>query len=236
MNEQVSDWVSFWDQPHSIYVNARHVDVHYRDIADAIIGFVPRPNAHVMDYACGEAIYAGEVAQHVERLLLCEAGQNVRAKLIQRFRANPKIQVLAPEDLAGLPRESLDLIVANSLMQYLPSEELDRLLGVWCNLLKPDGVLIIGDVIPPDAGAVSDVVALLGYAAKNRFLLAALAGLVRTVASPYRKLRSQIGIACYGEREFLGRLGAAGFTAERLPFNLEHNSKRMSFRATKTAA
>lgn len=30
----MSDWRSFWDNAHSIYVNARHKDVHYREIAE----------------------------------------------------------------------------------------------------------------------------------------------------------------------------------------------------------
>jgi len=37
----VHDWASFWDQPHSIYVNQRHCDVHYRDIAQGIIALLP---------------------------------------------------------------------------------------------------------------------------------------------------------------------------------------------------
>ena len=41
----MSDWRSFWDSAHSIYVNARHKDVHYREIADQIAAFVPGPAA-----------------------------------------------------------------------------------------------------------------------------------------------------------------------------------------------
>ena len=87
------------------------------------------------------------------------------------------------------------------------------------------------DVIPPDVGAVSDVVALLRLAARNGFLVAALLGLARTAVSPYRKLRSTLGIAQYTEAEFTRALTAAGFTAERLPRNMEHNPARMTFRA-----
>ena len=58
----MSDWRSFWDSAHSIYVNARHKDVHYREIADQIAGFVPGPGARVLDYGCGEAIHADRVA------------------------------------------------------------------------------------------------------------------------------------------------------------------------------
>ena len=41
MSDAVDDWASFWDRPHSIYVNARHFDVHYRDIAEGIIAQLP---------------------------------------------------------------------------------------------------------------------------------------------------------------------------------------------------
>src|SRR3954470_22599005 len=30
MTPQAENWVAFWDNPHSIYVNAQHVDAHYR--------------------------------------------------------------------------------------------------------------------------------------------------------------------------------------------------------------
>ena len=102
---------------------------------------------------------------------------------------------------------------------------------MWRRLLKADGVLIVADVIPPDVGTVSDVTALLRYAAHNGFLLGALLGLARTAISPYRKLRSQLGIAQYTEAQFMQKLTAAGYSAERLTRNLEHNPARMSFRA-----
>ena len=98
-------------------------------------------------------------------------------------------------------------------------------------LLTPDGTLIFADVIPPDVGALSDVSALLRYAAKHGFLVAALVGLVKTSVSPYRKIRSTLGIAQYTEAQFMRKLTDAGFTAERLARNMEHNPARMTFRA-----
>ena len=43
---------------------------------------------------------------------------------------------------------------------------------------------------------------------QNGFLLRALAGLARTAVSPYRKLRSTLGIAQYTEDEFTQKLDA----------------------------
>ena len=155
----------------------------------------------------------------------------MRASIAARFAGNPKIKVIAPEDVDRLPDASLDLIFANSLVQYLSAAELDRVLGMWRRLLAPGGMLIVADVIPPHVGTVSDGLALLRYAAANGFLLDALIGLTRTALSPYRRLRSELGIARYTEAEFLDKLRAAGFSAERLAKNVEHNPARMTFRA-----
>jgi SAM-dependent methyltransferase len=227
----MSDWRSFWDSEHSIYVNARHKDVHYREIAEQIAAFVPGPGARVLDYGSGDAIHSDRVAAAAAEVMLCDAAPSVRASMAQRFAGNPRIKVIAPEAVAALPDGRLDLIVTNSVAQYLTQDELTRLLALFRRLLAPGGVLIFADVIPPDVGAVSDVSALLRYAARHGFLFAALIGLAKTTVSPYRKIRNTLGVAQYTEAEFMQRLTAAGFIAERLPRNMEHNPARMTFRA-----
>ena len=227
----MSDWRSFWNSEHSIYVNARHKDVHYREIADQIAAFVPARDARVLDYGSGDAVHADRVAAAAREVLLCDSAASVRAAMAARFAANPRINVIAPEDVERLPDASLDLIVSNSVAQYLTADELARLLALFRRLLTPSGTLIFADVIPPDVGALSDVMALLRYAATHGFLTAALIGLAKTTVSPYRKLRSTLGIAQYAEAEFIQKLAAAGFSAERLARNMEHNPARMTFRA-----
>ena len=227
----MTTWREFWDSAHSIYVSDRHKDVHYRDVAEQLAAFVPNPDARVLDYGCGEAIHAGIVADRAREVLLCDAAASVRAAIAARFAGNPKIKVLAPEDVERLPAASLDLIFANSLVQYLTEVELDRMLALWRRLLAPGGTLVVADVIPPSVGPVSDGLALMRYAAANGFLGAALLGLTRTALSRYARLRGELGIARYDESAFLARLHAAGFEAERLARNVEHNPARMTFRA-----
>jgi SAM-dependent methyltransferase len=227
----MTTWREFWDSAHSIYVSERHKDVHYRDVAEQFAAFVPSPDARVLDYGSGEAIHADLVATRARALLLCDSAASVRASIAARFAGNAKIRVVAPEDVERLPDASLDLIFANSLVQYLSAAELERALALWKRLLAPGGTLIVADVIPPHVGPLSDGLALIRYAAANGFLGAALIGLTRTALSRYRRLRSALGIARYGEAEFLEKLRMAGFAAERLPKNVEHNPARMTFRA-----
>jgi SAM-dependent methyltransferase len=231
----LKDWVSFWDTDHPIYVNARHFDVHYRTIAADIIGLLPSAEARVLDHGCGEALHADAVAAECGGLFLCEAAPTLRARVAARFENAPKIRVIGPHEVERLPDACLDFIVANSLLQYLKRSELETLLATWRRLLKPSGKLVIADVIGPQQSAAADALALMRFAAANGFLIAAFFGLVRTVFSRYRKLRVELGLARYAEREMLDLLHAAGFSAKRLARNFGHNQQRMAFEASKPA-
>jgi SAM-dependent methyltransferase len=226
-------WLAFWDRPHSIYVNARHKDVHYRliaqEIAEAIAALVPSPQARVLDYGCGEALHAERVTAACGELFLCDGAPSVRAGLAARFAGNGKIRVLAPDGVALLPQNSLDLIVLHSVAQYLSTAELQALLATFWRLMAPGGVLLVSDIIAPELSAAADVTALLRFAAQNGFLLAALGGLARTLFSDYGRLRARYGLTHYGEADMLHLLASAGFTGERAAKNIGHNQARMAF-------
>jgi SAM-dependent methyltransferase len=226
----MGDWVAFWDSQHSIYVNARHRDVHYRTIAQDIAAHVAA-GASVLDYGCGEALHADLVAAQARRVILCEAAPTVRAALADRFAGQAKIEIRSPDQVAALPAGSLDVVVLHSVAQYLTPDELDRLLAQFHRLLASNGLLILGDVIPPQVSAVTDALALLRFAAANGFLCAALVGLARTVLSDYWRLRSHLGLTRYGEAAIVGKLGGAGFAARRATANIGHNPARMTFLA-----
>ena len=224
------DWISFWDDKHSIYVNARHHQAHYRRIADDLRRYVPAGGA-MLDYGCGEALAADRTAADAGRLMLCEAAPHVRAAVGQRFAGNPKIEAKTPEEIAALPAASLDLVMMHSVAQYLSSAELNVLLRSFRRLLKPDGLFILGDIIPTDVSAITDARALLRFGARDGFFIAAVLGLARTVFSSYWRLRTTLGLARYDEAAIINRLNAAGFSAVRAPQNIGHNPARMTFLA-----
>jgi SAM-dependent methyltransferase len=226
----MSDWIKFYDFKHSvIYVNARHRDVHYRTIAEDIRAYVASPQAQVLDYGCGEATSANLVADACARLVLVEAAPNVRASLTMRYAGNPRIAVIAAEQVAGLPKASFDLIVMHSVAQYLTQAELDRLLAIFRSLLKPGGAFLLGDIVPPQLAAPAAAFSLLRFGAGNGFFWAAAWGLVRIFTSDYLRLKKTAGLSHYSGAAALERLRAAGFAAERAPRNIGHNQYRMTF-------
>jgi SAM-dependent methyltransferase len=225
----MSDWLSFWDGPHSIYVGPRHRDVHYRLIAEQIAVLVTARNARVLDYGSGEALHAEIVAAAAGELLLSDGAPSVRAGLAERFAGNAKIRALAPEDVERLPDHCLDLIVLHSVAQYLTLEQARNLLALFRRLLQSRGTLVVSDVIPPHVSAATDAAALLRFSAREGFLFAALAGLARTVFSDYRRLRSRFGLTHYSEAAMRELLAGAGFAAVRATKNIGHNQARLAF-------
>ena len=223
-------WLDFWNHSdNSLYVNERHRQVHFQRIAEDIVRLVPDPQSVVLDFGPGEALAADIVAARCQILILCEAADEIRLRLAARYAGEPRIRVIAPAALDAIFDGSVDFIIINSVLQYLTPADLDGVLGTARRLIKPDGRLVIADVIPPESGAVSDISALLRFGWRDGFFLAAVGGLAATFFSPYRKLRGQLGLARHSEAELLGRLRNAGFTAERLRPNLGHNQNRLAF-------
>jgi ubiquinone/menaquinone biosynthesis C-methylase UbiE len=225
----MDDWIDYYDSTHTIYASRLHRDLHFEIVARDIIGYVSSPDAVVLDYACGEALSAAKVAEACGQLFLAEPAPGVRGRLIARFAPNTRIRVRSLDDLRKMPEKSIDLVVMNSVVQYMTPEEFDAALAVIRRLLKPAGRLVVGDVLRPEVGMARDVIALLRFAATHGFLKDALIGLVSTALSDYRQLRARVGLHRYGEAEMIARLAAAGFMASRAHVNIGHNPWRMTF-------
>ena len=207
--------------------------MHYARLTEDYVGQIVSPDAMVLDYGCSDALGAPDVARACKRLYLFDAAANSEAALRRRFANDEKITVLTPEDLDALSPASLDLVICNSVLQYLSLEECQRFFELSGAKLKRGGRLIVADVIPPNAGIIGDTLALLAFAWRGAFMIAALRGLVATYFSDYRKLRSTFKLTTFTERDILDRLAAAGFRAERNKSNFTHNAARMTFIATR---
>jgi ubiquinone/menaquinone biosynthesis C-methylase UbiE len=225
----MDDWIDYYDSTHTIYASKLHRDLHFELIAKDIVGYITSKDAVVLDYACGEAMSAAQVAEACGKLFLAEPAPGVRGRLIARFAPNTKIRVRSLDELRHMPEQSVDLAVMNSVAQYMTGPELDAAFALINQLLKPGGRLIVGDILRPEVGMAKDVIALLRFAASHGFLIDALYGLARTALSDYRQLRSRVGLQRYSEAEMVAKLAAAGFSATRAPVNIGHNPWRMTF-------
>ena len=225
----MDDWIDYYDSTHTIYASKLHRDLHFQIVARDIIGYIAAPEAVVLDYACGEALSAARVAEACGKLYLAEPAPGVRGRLIARFAPNTKIRVRSLDDLRNMEAQSIDLVVMNSVTQYMTPTELDSALAVIRRLLRPSGRMVVGDVLHPEVGMLRDVVALLRFARTHGFLKDAMIGLISTALSDYRQLRSQVGLQRYSEKEMIAKLERAGFAASRAHSNIGYNPWRMTF-------
>ena len=129
------------------------------------------------------------------------------------------------------PAGTYDLIVMHSVAQYLTEAELDRLLGIFHRLVKPNGLVIIGDIVPPQFASPAAALSLLRFGLANGFFWAAVGGLIRIFLSDYFRLKKTHGLSHYDEAAMLERLARAGFAARRAARNIGHNQWRMTFLA-----
>ncbi|UFX46856.1 methyltransferase domain-containing protein [Bradyrhizobium sp. 41S5] len=225
----MDEWIDYYDSTHTIYASRLHRDLHFQVIANDIIGYIPSPRAVVLDYACGEALSAAKVANACAQLYLAEPAPGVRGRLVARFAPDTRIRVRSLDELKNMEADSIDLVVMNSVAQYMTPQELDSAFDVIHRLLKPSGRFVLGDILRPEVGMARDVTALLRFAATHGFLRDALIGLASTALSDYRQLRTRIGLQRYREDEMIAKLAAAGFDATRAPRNIGHNPWRMTF-------
>src|SRR3954464_10176149 len=218
----MDDWIDYYDSTHTIYASKRHRDLHFQVIARDIATYISSPDAVVLDYSCGEALSAARVAEACGKLILAEPAPGVRGRLIARFAPNTKIRVRSLDDLRNMDEKSVDLVVMNSVAQYMTAAELDAAFAVIRRLLKPAGRLVIGDILRPEVGMPKDVLALLKFAATHGFLKDALLWLASSALSDYRQLRTRVGRQRCSEPEMIAKLAAAGFTASRGHSNIGH--------------
>lgn len=229
-------WQEFWNGNTTIYVNERHKQVHYRKIADDIVAHLDGPDARVLDFGCGEALSGDVVAGACSQLFLCDAAETVRDRVKSRLRHVRNARVVSPEAVAAMPDGAFDVIVANSVIQYLSRDDLQTWLATWARVLSPSGKLVLGDIVPRGVGPLVDAAALLKFANQHGFLVAAAGGLVRTALSDYRRKRAELGLLQLDETEIVSLAREAGLHAGRHSRNLGHNPARLTIVATPIAA
>jgi SAM-dependent methyltransferase len=226
----LESWLDFWNAPQRLYVNPEHAARLYREIAEELVRAAGiSQGARCLDFGCGEALGCPVLLARGASVLLYDPAPRMRHLAGQRFAGEPGVSLLETSDFEAIPRASLDVIAVISVVQYLPREELRRLLGLWRRQLRASGRLVLGDVIPPHVGAVSDTVALFTYCGRRGNLLPALLSVAATAFSDYRRVRRALGLTSYDEAELRSLLSAHGFDATRHPHNMGINQARMTF-------
>jgi ubiquinone/menaquinone biosynthesis C-methylase UbiE len=232
----MKSWYEYWNRPNGIFVSESHKRAHYQRIFSNVLPFLPRgPGGAVLDWGCGEASAAELMASACERVYLYDSADIVHTRLRQRYEEHRGITVLDAERLKRLPSDSLDLILINSVIQYLSRAQLIDALFDLRRLLKPGGRVLIGDVIAPGTQTWQHAMVFLTFAYRSGFMVSGIIGLFRTFLPSYNSVKRQHGLAKYSETEILNIFELCELHGERLPRNIAVSPIRSSYIASKKA-
>ncbi len=153
-------WVGYWSDPRFESDYIKSSIEHY---VARVRGLVPlSAERTVLDYGAGQGYLAEYLASGLRRLHLVEPSSSA----IERARARyQRLDNVAFHELAGgealrraIAPGSVDLILVNSVFQYVPEADLPELFAAFADVLAPGGVVLVSDVVTPGYSLLRDVV------------------------------------------------------------------------------
>ena len=228
------EWESYWERLNDRQQLFREQSDEYFRNLDATFGLDPR--ARVLDFGCGFGHVAQMLAPRVGELFLWDASANMRRRARLNVAGRQNIRFLDLSDPKSLsPDLQFELILVNSVVQYMTMEEFVIWLLRWRNMLAPGGRIVVSDLIPPDYGALWDIVDLLRLSARRGFLVRAIWQAVSEIWR-YWGVRRVRPLSRLGREELSPRGKDAGLTVSYLPANLTHFKKRLTAVFTRAEA
>ena len=174
----------------------------------------------VLDFGCGYFDVGLAIADRVGRV----DGFDIDERTVEVARSRCASHITS--DRSELPAATYDLIVANSVFQYLGNEaEVLETLKLFRSLLRPGGrgEVLLGDLIPPTYSSVKDAFRSIRVAFANGMLLSMTAHLWKAAMKGNGLKLLQIS------PERIAALSTdAGFDCERLAVNVTPSRQRYS--------
>ena len=186
----------------------------------------------VLDFGCGFGHVAALLAPQVGQICLWDTSSSMRLEAKRRTTGHRNIRFC---DLSGMPergplpqeRDAFDVILVNSVVQYMTREAIFAWLVRWREMLAPAGTLVLSDLIPPGQGGLPDLVDVVQL---GRRLGSPFAATWHAFGNPVRywRTRRRTPLTSLDEEELERLAVPAGLSLAVLPRNLTHFRRRWS--------
>jgi ubiquinone/menaquinone biosynthesis C-methylase UbiE len=183
------------------------------------------PTTKVLDYGCSHF----DLGVALQGRCVQIDGYDIDSKILAFARERLPKQTnsrLYGTESPTLPESFYDLIVVNSVLQYLTdSAELEQTLSLFKKLLRPDGggKVVISDLIPKNYSASRDAFRSLYVATMHGMFWSMLQHLYRAATKP-----SDFKLLAYAKEEVAAAAAKAGFATTFLRKNLTPSLQRYS--------
>jgi SAM-dependent methyltransferase len=207
-----------------------------RDYVSRLVAAVPiDPSARVLDFGCGLGFAALGLSSHVREVCLWDSSPHMRALAARNTAACDRARVLAAPPGNGSGPEPFDLVVLNSVLQYVDDASAGELLRALGAVLSAGGSIVVSDVVTPESSVARELAQLLRFGVQQHLTLDLLREQVRVARWYAASRRPRPGRRW--TRDDLRRLAAtASLATEFLPANLTFRTERLAAVMRSTAA
>ena len=202
----------------------------YVDSLRAAVGL--QHDQRVLDFGCGFGFVAALLAPLVTEVGWWDPSPNMRSAAERNTTRFPNARfcdlsaMSLTESRGSTWREApFDLILINSVAQYMAPEELWAWLSQWRTMLAPKGQLVLSDLIPPHHSSLSDVASLIRLGRLHGSALRAANDALGGVAR-YWRTRRALPLTSVSRADLARQAAAADLDVTFLPENLTHFRKR----------
>ena len=219
-------WDDFWDRVTDDQRLLKEEAVEYVRNLEAIVPL--QRDLRVLDFGCGWGNVARLLAPLVGKLYLWDDAPRMRRLAQEATAGMANVQLL---DLSaaspGVPAGGFDLILANSVAQFMTAAELRGWLLRWRHMITPAGNIVISDLVPPDYPAGADLSTLLRFSWSRGFLVRALYDAAR-VMPLYLRTRSAGPLLRTSRSDLVTWGREAGLVVRAFPANLTCFNQRIT--------
>jgi SAM-dependent methyltransferase len=217
------DWAAYFGRLAPDSPRYREQSAAYVNALTAAIGV--RADQRVLDFGCGFGFVARMLAPRVAEVWFWDPSPNMRrvAEWTTADVPNASFLDIAADlagrcDAAGWMGPTFDLILVNSVAQYMAASEFWGWLPRWRSMLAEDGVLVLSDLIPPAHGGLSDIADLLRFGARRGWPLRAAVDAVGGIRNYWRTSRN-VPLLRVGRDELIRRAAESDLNVEVLARN-----------------
>lgn len=214
-------WSEYWERLETGDLLFREQSDEY--VAKLLAAVHVHSHTRVLDFGCGFGFVASALAPRVGSVAAWDPSARMRnrASVMLKPHANARLIDL-PQ---AAPAEGFDLILVNSVVQYMTSAEFDVWLERWRALLVEPGRLVLSDLLPLAHDTWLDIIDILRFSGRRRILFRTIREAI-VEARRYCRTRAVQPLVDIGRDDLCRRAGAAGFAVAFIDRNLTHLTHR----------
>ncbi len=225
--QESKTWDSYWN---SNNINRDIMQVwaaYFVGLYEKTFGFTG--SEVVLDFGAGFGNVSFFIRNKAQKIYLYDKSEYMLEVLKVNFQNSKNMHIISSVNDID---EKVDIILVNSVLQYMSIDELKKALLELQRICKPDTKIVFSDIIPHNYSKITDFLVQLKLSLKFRFFRKLMIYAVsNSVFSPSLSLSSNY-LTKYDEDELIEILSEFNFASEKMESNFTFSKKRYTLVCT----